>query len=142
MVFSDGLPENGCADAPAVPTGTLFPTARAYQLFGSVAQNGEHVLQASVAGDTEDVRAYAATHGSGTALVLFNLNQTQNKTITVALSVQNTPSAVTIQTYDKEIYDQSQNNVWAEPTIRNLGTQDMPLALTLTPWSMNVVTIQ
>jgi hypothetical protein len=142
MVFSDGLPENGCADAPAVPTGILFPTARAYQLFGSVAQNGEHSLQSSVAGDTEDVRAYAATHGSGTVLVVFNLNQTQNKTITVGLSAQTTSSAVTIQTYDKEIYDQSQNNVWAEPTIRNLGTQDIPLTLTLTPWSMNVVTIQ
>jgi hypothetical protein len=141
MVFSDGLPETGCLGAPSITTGTLLPTARAYQLFSSVAKNAEHVLQTSVTGDTQDVRAYAATKAGGTALVLFNLNQAQTKTVTVDLSAQNSSSDVTIQTYDKAIYDQSQNNVWAEPTTTNLGAQNLPLTLALTPWSMNVVTI-
>lgn len=139
--FSDGLPENGCPGAPTIPTGTLLPTARAYQLFCNVAKNGEHVLQASVTGDTQDVRAYAATNEGGIALVLFNLNQMQAKAVTVNLSAQNISPPVTIQTYDKTIYDQSQINIWAEPTTTNLGAQNLPLTLVLTPWSMNVLTI-
>jgi hypothetical protein len=75
MVFSDGTPEYGCENATAVPAGTLLPTARAFQLFSNVAVDGENVLSANVVGDTTDVRAYAATHSGGTALVLFNLNR-------------------------------------------------------------------
>ena len=50
-------------------------------------------------------------------------------------------------TYDKSIYDQSNPGnsggvVWADPTTTDLGAQTLPLTLTLTPWSMNVVTIQ
>jgi hypothetical protein len=141
MVFSDGLPETGCLGAPSIPTGTLLPTARACQPFSAVAKNGEHVLQASVTGDTQDVRAYAATNAGGIAPALFNLNQTQTMTVTLDVSAQNSSSDVTIQTYDKAIYDQSQNNIWAEPTTTNLGAQNLPLTLALTPWSMNVVTI-
>jgi hypothetical protein len=84
---------------------------------------------------------YAATNSGGTILVIFNLNETQNQVISVALSGQSQSSSVTVETYDKAIYDQSQNNVWAAPTTANLGEQNLPLALTLTPWSMNVVTI-
>ena len=43
--------------------------------------------------------------------------------------MQNTSAAVTIQTYDKAIYDHSQNNVWTEPTTKNLGAQNIPLTL-------------
>jgi hypothetical protein len=142
MVFSDGTPEYGCETAHAVPAGTLLPTARAFQLFGSVALNGENVLSASVAGDTTDVRAYAATNNGGTALVLFNLNETASEPVVVALSRQDTTSGVTVETYSKAIYDQSQNNVWAAPTTSSLGTQKLPLTLTLAPWSMNVVIVK
>jgi hypothetical protein len=31
---------------------------------------------------------------------------------------------------------------WAPPTINGLGAQSLPLTLTLTPWSMNVVIIK
>ncbi len=67
MVFSDGLPEYGCTGAtiPAVPAGTLLPTARAFQLFSEVAVQGESVLTPTVAGDATDVRVYAATHSGG-----------------------------------------------------------------------------
>ena len=40
------------------------------------------------------------------------------------------------------IYDQSQSNVWAAPTTTNLGTQNLPLSLTLAPWSMNVLILK
>jgi len=142
MVFSDGLPEGGCDTAPSIPAGTLLPTARAYQLFSNVAVNGEHVLNASVTGDTLDVRAYAATNNGGTALVLFNLNETTSAPVVVTLTGQTTASSVTVETYDKAIYDQAQNNVWAGPTTTSLGAQTLPMTLTLAPWSMNVVIIK
>jgi hypothetical protein len=144
MVFSDGLPEYGCdgTGIPTIPTGTPLPTARAYQLFGNVAVNGEHVLTAITAGDTTDVRAYAATHKTGTALVLFNLNETTSEQVTISLSNQTSSSDVTIDTYSKAIYDQSQNNVWAPPTNTDLGAETFPLVLTLDPWSMNVLIVQ
>jgi hypothetical protein len=120
----------------------MSPTARAFQLFSSVAVNGESVLMATVAGDTTDVRAYAATNPGGTALVLFNLNETTPQQVSITLSGKTSSSSVNVTTYDKSIYDQSQNDVWDAPTTTSLGAQNLPLLLTLTPWSMNVVIIK
>jgi hypothetical protein len=142
MVFSDGLPEYGCPDAPALAAGTLLPTARAYELFSKVAVTGESVLTASVDGDTTDVRAYAATNNGGTALVLFNLNETKSEPVVVTLSKETASSGVTVETYSKAIYDKSKDGVWAAPTTTSLGAQSLPLALTLAPWSMNLVIIK
>jgi hypothetical protein len=150
-VFSDGPSDTGCPGAG--PIGTLSPTARAFQLFSSVAVTGENVLSASVAGDTTDVRAYAATNSGGTALVLFNLNETVSEPVTVTLSGQTAATTVTVETYDKSIYDLSGSpsgtppdpagtSTWAGPTTTSLGAQSLPLTLTLTPWSMNVVVIK
>jgi hypothetical protein len=144
MVFSDGLPEYGCAGSSisALRAGTLLPTARAFQLFSRVAIDGESVLTANVTGDTTDVRVYAATNNNGTALVVFNLNQAVSEPVLVTLSRQTTATSVTVETYSKAIYDQSKTNVWAAPTMTDLGAQNLPLALTLDPWSMNVVIIK
>jgi len=142
MAFSDGLPKYGCQNAPPLAAGTLLPTARAFQLFSKVALNGEHVLAANVVGDTTDVRAYAATNNGGTALVLFNLNETTSEPVAITLSGQTATASVTVATYSKAIYDLSQNNVWAPPTSTSLGAQSLPLTLTLDPWSMNVVMIK
>jgi len=141
-VFADGPTDVNCAGAG--PIGTLSPTARAFQLFSNVAITGESVLKALVTGNTTDVRAYAATHSGGTetALVLFNLNQNTPEPVTVTLSGKSTSAGVTVRTYSKGIYDQSKNNVWAPPTTTDLGTQNLPLTLTLDPWSMNVLILQ
>ncbi len=98
MIFSDGLPEEGCdgSNIPTIPAGTMLPTAQAYKLFSTVAINGEHVLTATVAGDTTDVRGYSATHKGGTALVVFNLNETSSEPVTISLSNQTTSTDVTI----------------------------------------------
>src|SRR5580698_5239148 len=150
-VFSDGSQD---ADCPGAGTfGTMSPTARAFQLFSQVAVNGESVLSATVAGDTTDVRAYAATSNGGTALVLFNLNETTSQPVAVTLSGQTSASSVNVTTYDKALYDlsgsptgtppdSSGTSTWAAPTTTSLGTQTLPMTLTLTPWSMNVVIIQ
>jgi hypothetical protein len=74
-VFSDGPPIRSHLSGRG-PLGTMSPTARAFQLFSKMAVNGQTVLTATVAGDTTDVRAYAATNPSGTALLLFNDNET------------------------------------------------------------------
>jgi hypothetical protein len=58
-----------------------------------------------------------------------------------------------VTTYDKAIYDLSGSptgffpdpagtSTWAPPAKTSLGSQTLPLTLTLTPWSMNVVMIQ
>jgi predicted heme/steroid binding protein len=141
-VFSDG-PTDGPCGVGSGPLGTMSPTARAFQLFSSVAVTGETVLSTTLGG-IPDVRAYAATHSGGTALVLFNLNETMSEPVTVSLSNQNASAGVTVITYDKAIYDQtnSANPVWAPPSTSDMGTQSLPLTLTLTPWSMNVVIIK
>jgi len=152
MVFSDGLTDYYQCTAETLAPGILLPTARAFQLFSNVAVNGENVLSASVAGDTADVVAYAATHSGGTALFLVNRNETASQPISITLSGQTTATSVTVETYDKAIYDLSGSptgtipdpagtNTWAPPTTTTISSPTLPLALTLAPWSMNVVII-
>ncbi|MGO8760324.1 MAG: hypothetical protein ACLQG3_19590 [Terracidiphilus sp.] len=151
-VFSDGPTETACPDAGAI--GAMSPTARAFQLFSNVAVTGENVLTPTVVGDTTDVVAYAATHSGGTALVLFNRNETVSEPVLITLSEETSTSpGVTVETYSKAIYDLSGSptgtfpdpsgtSTWAAPSITSLGEQSLPLSLTLAPWSMNVVIIQ
>ena len=139
-VFSDGSEDPTCPNAG--PIGTMSPTAVAFQLFSNVAVNGEHVLTPTVAGDTNDVRAYAATHSGGTALVLFNVNETTAQTVQLTVTGKSSSTDVKEYTYDKSIYDLTQTDVWNGPTTTDLGAQSFPVTLTLTPWSMNVVIIQ
>jgi hypothetical protein len=150
-VFSDGPSDTGCPDAG--PIGTMSPTARAFQLFSQMAVSGQTVLTATVAGDTTDVRAYAATNPDGTALLLFNDNETTSQQVLVTLSGKSSSSSVNVTTYDKAIYDLSGSptgtppdpagtSTWAAPTTTSMGAQTLPMILTLTPWSMNVVVIQ
>ena len=151
-VFSDG-PADDPTCPNAGPLGTMSPTARAFQLFSQMGVNGQTALPATVTGDTTDVRAYAATNPSGTALMLFNGNETTAQAVTITLTGKSSSAGVKVTTYDKSIYDLSGSptgtppdpagtNTWAASTSTNLGTQTLPLTLTLTPWSMNVVIIQ
>jgi hypothetical protein len=150
-VFSDGPSDSTCPGGG--PIGTMSPTARAFQLFGQMAVNGQTVLTATVAGDTTDVRAYAATNPNGTALLLFNDNETTPQQVMVTLSGKSSSSSVNVTTYDKAIYDLSGSptgtppdpagtSTWAPPITTSTGAQTLPLILTLTPWSMNVIIIQ
>ena len=141
MVFSDGTPEYGCSNATQTALGTMLPTSRAYQLFATVAKPGQHALAAVVGGNSTDLRAYALTQKGGTALVLFNVNETNTLPVSVTVTGVSHASKVTVNTYDRAIYDESQNNVWAGPVETKLGAQALPLTVTLAPWSMNVVQI-
>ncbi len=142
-VFSDGSADSDCPDAG--PLGTLNPTASAFQLFSQVLINGEHVLTPAVTGDTTDVRAYAATHSGGTALVLFNDNETTTEAVNITLTGITSATDVKVITYDKALYDESNpatTDTWAAPTTVDLGAQSVPFILSLSPWSMNVVIVQ
>ena len=150
-VFSDGSSDSSCPGAG--PAGTMSPTARAFQLFSNVAIDGQHVLTATVGGDTTDVRAYAATNPGGTALALFNVNETTSEQVVVTLTGKTSSSSVKVITYDKALYDLSGSptgtpadpagtSTWAPPTTTDMGAQTLPMTLTLSPWSMNVVIIE
>jgi hypothetical protein len=147
-IFADGAGDNNngspCNYGGNSTLGTMSPTAEAFNLFQNVAVNGEHVLTPTVLGDTTDIRAYAATHSGGTVLLLFNLNETTPETAVVSLSGKSGSTDVTEITYDKATYDQTDNTipVWAPPTTTSMGAQNLPLTVTLTPWSMNVLVIQ
>lgn len=140
MVFSDGTPEYGCGNAPVTPLGTLLPTARAFELFSQVARDGENVLPLTRAGNTS-VRAYAATHGDGAAVVLFNLSETKTLPVKLVIKGMKSASDVTLSTYDKAVYDRSKSGVWAGPVNTDLGAHALPTTISLPPWSMSVVIV-
>jgi hypothetical protein len=150
-IFSDGPSDSTCPGAGSI--GTMSPTAVAYQMFSKVAITGENVLTTVVGGDTADLRGYAATNNGGTALVLFNLNETTSEPVTVTLSGQTSVTSATVTTYDKAIYDLSGSptgtfpdpsgtSTWGGPTTTSISSPTLPLSLTLAPWSMNVVIIK
>ena len=87
------------------------------------------MLPATVAGTSStsdgapNVRAYAAQQGSGYALFLFNLDETAPALVSVTISHAKRGRFTATETYyDKSIYDQSQNNVWAPSIVRKAGT--------------------
>ena len=134
MVFSDGTPEDGCPNAPVTPLGTLLPTARAFELFSTFVRDGERVLPVTNAGSgAASVRAYAATHGAGTAVVLFNLSETKTLPVRLAVTGMTSASDVTVSTYDKAVYDRSRHGVWARPVTTDHGALSLPTTLSLTP---------
>lgn len=174
-VFADGYPDTAtnsnnvtspCDYDGAGSTnniiGTMSPTAVAFDLFSNVAVNGEHVLTPAVTGDTTNVRVYAATHSGGTALVLFNLNETTPQTVQVTVTGKSSSAGVTEYTYDKELYDYTNTGCeadqplctynsnwpnygtvdWVGPATTALGAQTLPMTVTLQPWSMNVFIIE
>ena len=84
--------------------------------------------------------------------MLFNRNETTSEPVSITLSAETKASSVTVETYDKAIYDLSGSpsgtppdpagtNTWAPPTTSTISSPTLPLTLTLAPWSMNVVTI-
>ena len=98
-VFSDGTDASEDPTCPgAGGLGTMSPTARAFELFSQMAVNGQTVLTATVAGDTTDVRAYAATNPNGTALLLFNDNETTPQQVSVTLSGKTSTPGVSVTT--------------------------------------------
>jgi len=141
MIVSDGTPEFGCSNATAVPRGTLLPTARAFQVMSAFARDGEHALSVTTSTALPNVRSYAASHGNGYAVVLFNLDRTSAHTVNVGVDTMASGSSATITTYGKAQYDDSQQNVWTGPVTQSAGAWQHTVPVTLPPWSMSVVVL-
>lgn len=140
QIISDGLPEYGCTAAPSIPINTLLPTAQAFKLASLVARNGEHMLGATLGGaGAANLRAYAMSNQGGTAVMLFNLNQSSSMQVTIGVTGVAQSSGVTVSSYDRAAYDWSTRNIWRGVTTASLGAKTLPFTLTLTPWSMTVV---
>jgi hypothetical protein len=135
---------DGCgSNNLSIPNDTQLPNSYAQMLASQFALPGNHMLKASVASGLSDVRAYAATQGSGYSLMLFNLNKTATTSVTVGLSNAsgNSFQASTV-TYGKAQYDASKNNVWSGPVSKSLGSVSGNFSVSLPPWSMTVVKLQ
>jgi hypothetical protein len=165
-IFADGSGDTGGSNNSPCSyggnIGTMSPTAEAFNLAQNVIVSGQTPQQTTVTGDTTDVRAYAATTaGGGTAVMLFNRNETTAETVNLSLTGSSitSSSGVTVTTYDKEIYDQSDPTcatdsgcsynsqltypMWAPPVKTTItGPVSLPLSVTLQPWSMTIVTVQ
>jgi len=141
MVFSDGLPEYGCTSAPPLALGVRLPTAQALAMISKVAVAGSHMLGVTLSGTPSTLRAYAMTHGTGYALVLFNLDQNNAVPVKVAVTGVAAGAAAATLTYDKAIYDTSQSGVWSGPVTKALGAWSGAVSVTLPAWSMTLVSM-
>lgn len=138
MIFSDGRSTNCPAQASL---NTLLANADAFNAASYFVHGGESMLGATVGGSS-DVRAYAGTYKGGYAFMLFNLNENDSQDVAVTINGKSSGSGGTMVTYDKAIYDQTQQNVWDPPTIAQLGSWSNSIDVTLPPWSMVVVQTQ
>jgi hypothetical protein len=140
MMLSDGTPEYGCSNAQTTAFGTPFPDARAFQVLANFAQPGNHLVTVDVDPSRPLVRSYAATAGTGFALLLFNLDKNVRVPVNVTLDhTARTSFTASSIVYDKALYDQSKHGAWPGPVTSSLGTVGKTFSLTLTPWSMTVV---
>lgn len=135
---------NGCTGGgagPLVPEGTLSPGGQAFRLMSEFAQPGEHLLAA--ASGSSDVRAYAATQGSGYALLFVNLDRDDASRVAVSLNGMRWPRyRATQEVYGKTQYESSRTNVWLGPARRELGIVGARFGLVLPPWSIVLVRLQ
>jgi hypothetical protein len=135
---------NGCSGNTVVPEGTLSPSGQAFALTSQFAVPGNSMIGLSIGSGLSNVNAYAATKGSGYALLLFNLSGTVTSTVSVDMTnTTRTSFMASTLTYGKAQYDASQNNIWTGPVSANLGTVNASsISVTLPPYSITLLTLQ
>lgn len=142
-LFSDDIPEYGCPNAPHIPGGTPFPTARVMALFSSQVPAGSNVRTTTVPPSLRsNVRAYGFAESSGYAFVIFNNTLSP---INVKAQVTNAGKngfTGRLATYGKAQYDQSKQNRWVGPVYKNLGRVPATVPLTLPAYSVSVLTLK
>jgi hypothetical protein len=140
----DQVASNWSCNGDYVPDGVVMPNGRALNLVSQFAVPGNNMLSASIADSSvSNVRVYGATQGAGYSVMLFNLDQSATKNITVGVSnaAGSSFSASTVA-YGKQQYDDSRNGVWTGPVSKSLGTVGTSVAVSLPPWSMTVLKLQ
>jgi hypothetical protein len=140
-LFANDNPTPGYScTALGVPAGTPFPKARAFQVLADFVLAGENQLDAT--SRTASVRAYAATHRGGYAVLLVNTDaaHTQTPSLSIANGTARRYTGRTLS-YGKQQYDQSQQGIWAGPVSSVLGEVGADFTITLPPWSLALVTL-
>jgi len=135
-LYADG--GSGCGGTAA---NTPFPTVRAYQVAAVLAHAGERMLPVTVSSTLPLVRAYAASQGSGYAVMLINLDESNSASVPVGFSTLARGSAVTTVTYGKAQYDESQSGQWVGPVMASSGAWQKSAVVTLPPWSITVAVV-
>ncbi len=83
--------------------------------------------------------SYAATHGTGYAVILINRDQTKSHSVPVALVEMGSGSSVQQWTYGRGQYDASRAGDWEiEPVAKTFGSWSGSYQANLPPWSVNV----
>ncbi|HTA38110.1 MAG TPA: hypothetical protein VK760_03485 [Candidatus Acidoferrales bacterium] len=144
-MFSDGLPSaaESCPNAPHIPAGTAFPSARALALFSQTAPAGSNVRKVTEQASLGTrVRAYGFSTGRGYAMILFN-----NTLAPIAVTARiegagRTAFRAELATYGKAQYDESKQNRWAGPLTQELGSVSSSVPLTLPPYSVTALTLR
>jgi hypothetical protein len=137
MMFSDGTQAESCSSTN-VPTGTVLPTSRAYEVASHFIKNGEHIVATSLKG-LPNVTAFAGTYNGGVALMLFNRDENNAASVPVTIAKKASGSGGFMWTYDKTIYDKSKQNVWADAVRSKLPKWSKGFTVNLPPWSMVVI---
>jgi hypothetical protein len=140
----DQIASNWSCNGDYVPDGTVMPNGQALKMVSKFAVPGNNMLSTSVVDPSlSNVRVYGATQGSGYSVMLFNLDQSATKNVTVAVSNASGSSfnAYTA-TYGKQQYDDSRNGVWTGPVSKSLGAVGSHVTVSLPPWSMTVLKLQ
>lgn len=141
-LFSDGLPEYGCPNAPHLAGGTPFPTARVMALLADHVPPGSHVRTVTLSPAGNRVRAYGFAEGSGYAIAAFN-NTLQPVTVSASIRhARQSSFAATLWVYGKEQYDRSRDGRWVGPVRTSLGRVSATVPLTLPPYSACVLAFQ
>ena len=137
-IFSDDNPD-GCKGDSA-PLGTLVATANAFHVASYFVRAGESMLGVSVEGSS-NVRAYASTYLGGCALLIFNLDEADAIGATISIDGQAYGPGGTVVTYDKKLYDNSQQGIWSAPLVTPLPGWSGNPTVTLPAWSMTAIQV-
>jgi hypothetical protein len=135
---------NNCNAGPNVPEGSVFPSGQVMALVSQFATAGISMLGVKVGPGLPEVRAYAADHADGYALMLFNLNASTSTTVNVVIANAAAGAyQASTTTYGRLQYDDSKNNVWTGPVSAILGgISDGATSVTLPPYSMTVLRLR
>lgn len=143
-LFSDGLPDTyECTQAPAIPGGTPYPTARVMTMLAKYVPPDSSVRTVTVAKSLgSKVRAYGYAVRGGYVLAAYN-NTLEGVAVTLAVRGANRTYKATLVTYGKAQYDRSKNNRWTGPVTKRLGTIAVNgLPLQLPAYSLTILTLR
>jgi hypothetical protein len=148
LIAGGGTPSgalDGCAPTARNESpeyGAPYPGGHALSLAYDFARSGEKILGTFAAPSVAAVRGYGASLGQGFKVLLVNIDGAN--AVTAALNVlgaEQGPYTASLRRYGKQEYDLSKTGTWSGPTAVAMGAVMLPVAVTLPPWSVTLVTL-